>query len=50
MCIHWLYGYRYTVSNFVQYVVTIALFLVFSSWIVLIGMRGGREVDSSGSG
>ena len=22
--IHWLYGYRYTVSNFVQYVVTIA--------------------------
>ena len=24
ICIHWLYGYRYTVSNFVQYVVTIA--------------------------
>ena len=23
-CIHWLYGYRYTVSSFVQYVVTIA--------------------------
>ena len=23
-CIHWLYGYRYTVSNFVQYVVTVA--------------------------
>ena len=20
ICIHWLYGYRYTVSNFVQYV------------------------------
>ena len=24
ICIHWLYGYRYTVSSFVQYVVTIA--------------------------
>ena len=24
ICIHWLYGYGYTVSNFVQYVVTIA--------------------------
>ena len=22
ICIHWLYGYRYTVSSFVQYVVT----------------------------
>ena len=26
ICIHWLYGYRYTVSSFVQYVVTIAKF------------------------
>ena len=24
ICIHWLYGYGYTVSHFVQYVVTIA--------------------------
>ena len=24
ICIHWLYGYRYTVSSFVQYVVTVA--------------------------
>ena len=24
ICIHWLYGYRHTVSSFVQYVVTIA--------------------------
>jgi len=24
ICLHWLYGYRYTVSSFVQYVVTIA--------------------------
>ena len=24
ICIHWLYGYRYTVSSFVQHVVTIA--------------------------
>ena len=24
ICIHWLYGYKYTVRNFVQYVVTIA--------------------------
>jgi hypothetical protein len=24
ICIHWLYGYRYTVSSFIQYVVTIA--------------------------
>ena len=24
ICIHWLYGYRYTVSNFVQYVVNTA--------------------------
>jgi hypothetical protein len=24
ICIHWLYGYRYTVSSFVQYMVTIA--------------------------
>ena len=28
ICIHWLYGYRYTVSSFVQYVVTILTYLL----------------------
>ena len=42
ICIHWLYGYRYTVSSFVQYVVTIAKLNLGLRTIYFYSSSGGN--------